>query len=228
MSILCRYFPPVDALLADAIEHISPTSLAPLRARRPTGGRNSCQQARTVGNEELISLSVRHKQADTPSTLPKHRISHAYHGISHAYHVISLAITSGARLILISPTRTRSPPLMAFICHLLSFIAPSPSRTAARRFQVSQPRETTTYVLSRRTLRTSSRGCRELQERTLPYEGIYISEVRAKKPSLTLNPGTNGLEVISELPPIAGQTGCLQGKDRTLNGHPSKQQLNVA
>ncbi|KAG8284192.1 hypothetical protein J6590_003888 [Homalodisca vitripennis] len=32
-------------------------------------------------------------------------------------------------------------------------------------------------------------------------------EVRAKKPSLTLNLGTNALEVTSEPPPMAGQAG---------------------
>ncbi|KAG8279981.1 hypothetical protein J6590_092521 [Homalodisca vitripennis] len=38
------------------------------------------------------------------------------------------------------------------------------------------------------------------------------SEVRAKKPSLTLNLGTNGLKVTSEPPPMAGQAGRC--KDR--------------
>ncbi|KAG8250140.1 hypothetical protein J6590_107993, partial [Homalodisca vitripennis] len=34
-------------------------------------------------------------------------------------------------------------------------------------------------------------------------------EVRAKKPSLTLNLGTNGLKVTSEPPPMAGGGGNL-------------------
>ncbi|XP_046662604.1 transmembrane protein adipocyte-associated 1-like isoform X2 [Homalodisca vitripennis] len=46
-------------------------------------------------------------------------------------------------------------------------------------------------------------------------------EVKAKKPSLTLNLETNGLKVTSEPPPTAGQAGCLTG---SLSGHPSKQQ----
>ncbi|KAG8246270.1 hypothetical protein J6590_087984 [Homalodisca vitripennis] len=37
-----------------------------------------------------------------------------------------------------------------------------------------------------------------------------VSEVTAKKPSLTLNLGTNGLKVTSKPPPTAG---CLQGQD---------------
>ncbi|KAG8270345.1 hypothetical protein J6590_087434 [Homalodisca vitripennis] len=44
---------------------------------------------------------------------------------------------------------------------------------------------------------------------------ILPGEVRAKKPSLTLNLGTNGLKVTSEPPPMAGQTGRLQGQDRS-------------
>ncbi|KAG8307304.1 hypothetical protein J6590_024952 [Homalodisca vitripennis] len=51
------------------------------------------------------------------------------------------------------------------------------------------------------------------------------SEVRAKKPSLTLNMGTKGLlKVTSKPPPMAGQAGCLQGRTGSLSGHPSKQQ----
>ncbi|KAG8278384.1 hypothetical protein J6590_021285 [Homalodisca vitripennis] len=48
-----------------------------------------------------------------------------------------------------------------------------------------------------------------------------LSEVRAKKPSLTLNLGTNGLKVTSEPPPMAGQAGRLQGQDRTAVACPS-------
>ncbi|KAG8272988.1 hypothetical protein J6590_030595 [Homalodisca vitripennis] len=48
-----------------------------------------------------------------------------------------------------------------------------------------------------------------------------LSEVRAKKPSLTLNLGTNGLKVTSETPPMAGQAGCLQGQDRSAVTYPS-------
>ncbi|KAG8317352.1 hypothetical protein J6590_029925 [Homalodisca vitripennis] len=45
---------------------------------------------------------------------------------------------------------------------------------------------------------------------------IFVcSEVRAKKPSLTLNPGTNGLKVTSEPPPTAEQAGCLHGQGRS-------------
>ncbi|KAG8308845.1 hypothetical protein J6590_099753, partial [Homalodisca vitripennis] len=46
-------------------------------------------------------------------------------------------------------------------------------------------------------------------------------EVRAKKPSLTLNLGTNGLKVTSEPPPMAGQAGRLQGQDRSAVTCPS-------
>ncbi|KAG8260605.1 hypothetical protein J6590_093282 [Homalodisca vitripennis] len=42
-----------------------------------------------------------------------------------------------------------------------------------------------------------------------------------KKPSLTLNLGTNGLKVTSEPPPMAGQAGCLQGQDRSAVTYPS-------
>ncbi|KAG8283997.1 hypothetical protein J6590_003689, partial [Homalodisca vitripennis] len=48
-----------------------------------------------------------------------------------------------------------------------------------------------------------------------------VGEVRAKKPSLTLNLGTNGLKVTSEPPPMAGQLGCLQGQDRSAVTDPS-------
>ncbi|KAG8260090.1 hypothetical protein J6590_104625, partial [Homalodisca vitripennis] len=54
--------------------------------------------------------------------------------------------------------------------------------------------------------------------------GMITSEVRAKKPSLTLNLGTNGLKVTSEPPPTVGQTGCLQGQDRSAVTHPSSSQ----
>ncbi|KAG8309842.1 hypothetical protein J6590_075648 [Homalodisca vitripennis] len=47
------------------------------------------------------------------------------------------------------------------------------------------------------------------------------SKVRAKKPSLTLNLGTNGLKVTSESPPMAGQAGRLQGQDRSAVTYPS-------
>ncbi|KAG8303856.1 hypothetical protein J6590_002861 [Homalodisca vitripennis] len=43
----------------------------------------------------------------------------------------------------------------------------------------------------------------------------------AKKPSLTLHLGTNGLKVTSEPPPIVGQAGCLQGQDCSAVTHPS-------
>ncbi|KAG8318823.1 hypothetical protein J6590_104876, partial [Homalodisca vitripennis] len=43
----------------------------------------------------------------------------------------------------------------------------------------------------------------------------------AKKPSLTLNLGTNGLKVTSEPPPMAGQAGRLQGQDRSAVTCPS-------
>ncbi|KAG8301034.1 hypothetical protein J6590_062098 [Homalodisca vitripennis] len=46
-------------------------------------------------------------------------------------------------------------------------------------------------------------------------------EVRAKKPSLTLDLGTNGLKVSSEPPPMAGQAGRLQGQDRSAVNYPS-------
>ncbi|KAG8317332.1 hypothetical protein J6590_029905 [Homalodisca vitripennis] len=47
------------------------------------------------------------------------------------------------------------------------------------------------------------------------------SEVRAKKTSLTLNLGTNGLKVTSEPPPKAEQADCLQVQDRSAVTHPS-------
>ncbi|KAG8259171.1 hypothetical protein J6590_017350 [Homalodisca vitripennis] len=47
-------------------------------------------------------------------------------------------------------------------------------------------------------------------------------KVRAKKPSVTLNLGTNGLKVTSESPPMAGgQAGYLHGQDRSAVIHPS-------
>ncbi|KAG8337028.1 hypothetical protein J6590_034116 [Homalodisca vitripennis] len=48
-----------------------------------------------------------------------------------------------------------------------------------------------------------------------------MGEVRAKKPSLTLNLVTNGLKVTSKPPPTVGQAGCLQGQDRSAVTHPS-------
>ncbi|KAG8315837.1 hypothetical protein J6590_063793 [Homalodisca vitripennis] len=48
-----------------------------------------------------------------------------------------------------------------------------------------------------------------------------MREVRAKKPSLTLNLGTNGLKVTSEPSPMAGQAGRLQGEDRSAVTYPS-------
>ncbi|KAG8277948.1 hypothetical protein J6590_031996 [Homalodisca vitripennis] len=50
---------------------------------------------------------------------------------------------------------------------------------------------------------------------------ILPGEVRDKKPSLTLNLGTNRLKVTSEPPPMAGQAGCLQGPDRSAVTNPS-------
>ncbi|KAG8282102.1 hypothetical protein J6590_044845 [Homalodisca vitripennis] len=49
----------------------------------------------------------------------------------------------------------------------------------------------------------------------------YSTRGRAKKPSLTLNLGTNGLKVTYEPPPIVGQAGCLQGLDLSAVTHPS-------
>ncbi|KAG8304343.1 hypothetical protein J6590_096282, partial [Homalodisca vitripennis] len=46
-------------------------------------------------------------------------------------------------------------------------------------------------------------------------------EVRGKKPSLTLNLGTNGLKETSEPPPMPGQAGRLQGQDRSAVTCPS-------
>ncbi|KAG8253762.1 hypothetical protein J6590_027798 [Homalodisca vitripennis] len=42
---------------------------------------------------------------------------------------------------------------------------------------------------------------------------VLMATSTAKKPSLTLNLGTNGLKVTSELPPTARQAGSLQGLD---------------
>ncbi|KAG8337017.1 hypothetical protein J6590_034105 [Homalodisca vitripennis] len=46
-------------------------------------------------------------------------------------------------------------------------------------------------------------------------------EVRANKPSLTLDLASNGLKVTSEPPPMAGQVSCLQGEDRSPFTHPA-------
>ncbi|KAG8262219.1 hypothetical protein J6590_057076 [Homalodisca vitripennis] len=51
-------------------------------------------------------------------------------------------------------------------------------------------------------------------------ESFDFCEVRAKKPSLTLNLGTNGLKVTSKPPPM-GQAGRLQGQDRSAVTCPS-------
>ncbi|KAG8328433.1 hypothetical protein J6590_001102 [Homalodisca vitripennis] len=40
-----------------------------------------------------------------------------------------------------------------------------------------------------------------------------------KKPSLTLNLGTNGLKVTSQPPPMVGQASCMQGQDRSAVTH---------
>ncbi|KAG8259435.1 hypothetical protein J6590_014904, partial [Homalodisca vitripennis] len=48
-----------------------------------------------------------------------------------------------------------------------------------------------------------------------------MPKVRAKKPSVTFNLGTNGLKVTFEPPPTAGQAGCLQGQDHSAVTHPS-------
>ncbi|KAG8275818.1 hypothetical protein J6590_078567 [Homalodisca vitripennis] len=50
---------------------------------------------------------------------------------------------------------------------------------------------------------------------------ILPGEVRAKKPSPTLNLGTNGLKVTSEPPIMARQAGFLQGQDRSAVTQPS-------
>ncbi|KAG8280271.1 hypothetical protein J6590_085361 [Homalodisca vitripennis] len=49
----------------------------------------------------------------------------------------------------------------------------------------------------------------------------YSTRWRAKKPSLTLNLGTNGLKVTYEPPQMVGQAGCLQGLDLSAVTHPS-------
>ncbi|KAG8326135.1 hypothetical protein J6590_049521 [Homalodisca vitripennis] len=50
---------------------------------------------------------------------------------------------------------------------------------------------------------------------------ILPRKVRAKKPSLPLNLGTNGLKVTSEPPPMAEQAGRLPGQDRSAVTCPS-------
>ncbi|KAG8331429.1 hypothetical protein J6590_042198 [Homalodisca vitripennis] len=45
--------------------------------------------------------------------------------------------------------------------------------------------------------------------------------LKLRSPLLTLNLGTNGLKVTSEPPPTVGQTGCLQGQNRSAVTHPS-------
>ncbi|KAG8254217.1 hypothetical protein J6590_011915 [Homalodisca vitripennis] len=52
-------------------------------------------------------------------------------------------------------------------------------------------------------------------------DGGKAGKVRAKKPSLPLNLGTNGLKVTSEPPPMVGQAGRLQGQDRSAVTYPS-------
>ncbi|KAG8299301.1 hypothetical protein J6590_104294 [Homalodisca vitripennis] len=42
------------------------------------------------------------------------------------------------------------------------------------------------------------------------------------KPSLTIKQGSNALKVFYEPPPMAGQTGYLQGQDRSAVTHPSR------
>ncbi|KAG8251113.1 hypothetical protein J6590_086947 [Homalodisca vitripennis] len=48
-----------------------------------------------------------------------------------------------------------------------------------------------------------------------PFTCSCPHEVRDKKPSLTLNLGTDGLKVTSEPPPMAGPADCSQGQDRS-------------
>ncbi|KAG8269776.1 hypothetical protein J6590_100219 [Homalodisca vitripennis] len=50
----------------------------------------------------------------------------------------------------------------------------------------------------------------------------FTGEIRAKKPSLTLNLGTNGLKVIQTT--ANGRAGGLLARTGSLGGHPSKQQ----
>ncbi|KAG8256251.1 hypothetical protein J6590_072916 [Homalodisca vitripennis] len=64
-------------------------------------------------------------------------------------------------------------------------------------------------------VQTETRVFLSIPRRTL------TGEVRAKKPSLTLNLGINGLKVTFEPPPMAGQAGRLQGQDRSAVTYPS-------
>ncbi|KAG8262947.1 hypothetical protein J6590_042748 [Homalodisca vitripennis] len=50
---------------------------------------------------------------------------------------------------------------------------------------------------------------------------LIIGKVKAKKPSLTLNLGNNGLKATSEPPPMPGHADCLQGQDRSVVTRPS-------
>ncbi|KAG8321612.1 hypothetical protein J6590_043197 [Homalodisca vitripennis] len=62
---------------------------------------------------------------------------------------------------------------------------------------------------------------RRFQEASRLWES-QTPGIKAKKPTLTLNLGTNGLKVTSEPPPMAGQAGCLQGQDRSAVTYPSR------
>ncbi|KAG8271359.1 hypothetical protein J6590_064671 [Homalodisca vitripennis] len=69
--------------------------------------------------------------------------------------------------------------------------------------------------------RQSTSGCFTHRDLSSILKLRRPGEVRAKKPSLTLNLGTNGLKVTSEPPPMAGQAGRLQGQDRSAVTCPS-------
>ncbi|KAG8324264.1 hypothetical protein J6590_096360 [Homalodisca vitripennis] len=59
------------------------------------------------------------------------------------------------------------------------------------------------------------------RSKTIWVSSGHRSYVRAKKHSLTLNLGTNGLKVTSEPPTMDGQADCLEGQERSAVTHPS-------
>ncbi|KAG8303729.1 hypothetical protein J6590_002736 [Homalodisca vitripennis] len=72
-------------------------------------------------------------------------------------------------------------------------------------------------------IQLATNNCNEVwfqQDRAPLHYGMHVLEY-GKKPSLTLNLGTNGLKVTSEPPPMAGQAGCSQGQDRSAVTYPS-------
>ncbi|KAG8314829.1 hypothetical protein J6590_083636 [Homalodisca vitripennis] len=58
-------------------------------------------------------------------------------------------------------------------------------------------------------------------ERISKHASFYQTKLGLRSPPKTLNSRTKGLKVTSVPPVMAGQTGCLQGQDRSAIIHPS-------